>query len=217
MRRIDIILPVYREQDGIRAFDEQLRSTLAPLESAYQFNIIYVLDRSPDRSFEILKEIAIAHSGTTLIHLSARFGHQSSILAGLDHAAGDAIIMMDSDLQHPPQLIPHFLRHFEEGYDVVQALREYGMDTPLLKRLSSRLFYSLQNALSPVQVRDGSADFRLLSRKVVQVFQRQLREHNTFLRLLVAWTGFALRTLPSSPRRDSTELPNTPRAGSSRS
>lgn len=190
MRTIDIILPVYSEQAGIRAFDEQLRSALAPLERAYQFNIIYVLDRSPDRSFEILKEIATTRAGTTLIHLSARFGHQSSILAGLDHSTGDAAIMMDSDLQHPPALIPELLRHFEEGCDVVQTIRQYGPDTPRAKRATSRLFYLLQNALSPVQVQDGSADFRLISRKVVLVFQRQLREHGTFLRLLIAWAGF---------------------------
>lgn len=202
MRQIDIILPVYCEEAGIQLFDERLRSVLAALGPRYRFRILYVLDRSPDRTFEILREIALSHDDTVLIHLSSRFGHQASLLAGLDHSTGDAAIMMDSDLQHPPELIPLLLERFEQGFDVVQALRQYPPRTPFFKRLASGLFYRLQNFLSPVRLEPGCADFRLLSRKVVQVFQNQIRERSPFLRLLVAWAGFRTAYVPfvAAPR-----------------
>lgn len=110
--------------------------------------------------------------------------------------------MMDSDLQHPPELIPVLLERFEQGYDVVQTVRAYPEGTPALKRLASGLFYRIQNILSPVRLEPGCADFRLLSRKVVRLFQQQIREHHPFLRLLVAWTGFPVSYVPfvAAPR-----------------
>jgi dolichol-phosphate mannosyltransferase len=117
-------------------------------------------------------------------------------------ARGDAAIMMDTDLQHPPAVIAELLARFEEGYDVVQTVRVYGEAEPPLKRLTSSLFYRLQNALSPVEIRDGMADFRLISRKVVRVFQSSIREQNQFLRGLFQWVGFRRAEVPfvSAPR-----------------
>ena len=202
MRQVDLILPVYREAEGILHFDARLRQALAGLSSRYRFRLYYVLDRSPDRSYEILREIALSHDDTVLIHLSSRFGHQASLMAGLDHSTGDAAIMMDTDQQHPPELIPALLERYEAGYDVVQTVRRYedGISAP--KRLASALFYRIENALSPVKLDPGCADFRLISGKVVRVFQRQIREHNPFLRLLVAWTGFRTAYVPftAAPR-----------------
>jgi glycosyltransferase involved in cell wall biosynthesis len=202
MKTIDIVLPVYNEEAGIASFDAVLRRVLASLRSAYRFRVIYVLDRSPDRSSEIIRSLVRANQDTTLLHMSSRFGHQMALVAGLDHSDGDAVIMMDSDLQHPPELIPSLLAQFELGCDVVQTIRTYGTTISWGKRLTSHLFYWLQNALSPVQIRDGAADFRLASRKVVLVFRRQIREHNQFLRALFQWVGFrtAYVTFVSPPR-----------------
>jgi dolichol-phosphate mannosyltransferase len=202
MRQVDLILPVYREAEGISHFDARLRRVLSELSPPYRFRLYYILDRSPDRSYEILREIALSHDDTVLIHLSSRFGHQASLMAGLDHSAGDAAIMMDTDLQHPPELIPSLLDRFEAGCDVVQAVRCYGDSISVPRRLASALFYRIQNALSPVKLDPGCADFRLISRKVVSVLQQQIREHNPFLRLLVAWTGFRTATVPfvAAPR-----------------
>lgn len=202
MRQVDLILPVYREAEGISHFDERLRQVLSRLSSRYRFRLYYVLDRSPDNTYEILREIALSRDDTVLIHLSSRFGHQASLMAGLDHSAGDAAIMMDTDLQHPPELVPLLLDRFEAGYDVVQTVRRYEDSISAPKRLASALFYRIQNALSPVKLDPGCADFRLISRKVVRVFQRQIREHNPFLRLLVAWTGFRTAYVPftAAPR-----------------
>jgi dolichol-phosphate mannosyltransferase len=110
--------------------------------------------------------------------------------------------MMDCDLQHPPSLIPVLLDYFENNYDVVHTIRSYGKSVSMSKRVTSGLFYVLQNAMSPEPLRDGAADFRLISRKVVDVFQRELREHDPFLRGLFQWVGYSAAWVPfTSPPR----------------
>lgn len=202
MKSVDVIVPVYNEEAGIAQFDGALRRVLDALAGSYEFQIIYVLDRSPDGSHHVLKSLVEKGKNSTLLHLSSRFGHQMSLVAGLDYSEGDAVIMMDSDLQHPPELIPELLKRFEQGYDVVQTLRSYGREISLVKRMTSRSFYWLQNVLSPVELKDGAADFRLVSRRVVRVFQKSIREHNQFLRALFQWVGFrtAYVTFISPPR-----------------
>ena len=202
MKTIDIILPVYNEEEGIAAFHEALASTLHPLENEYRFHIIYVLDRSRDNTLAVLKTLAADSPNVTVIHLSRRFGHQMSLVAGIDHSRGDAIIMMDCDQQHPPPVIPRMLRKFEEGYDLVTTVREYDRQTHVLKTWTSRLFYRIQNALSPVELQEGGADFRLISSKVANVFQGSIREQNQFLRGLFQWVGFRSATVAfvSPPR-----------------
>jgi dolichol-phosphate mannosyltransferase len=181
---------VYNEEEGVALFHQAVTSELDKLADRYRFHLIYVLDRSTDRTFDVLKDLAKRRAGTTVIHLSRRFGHQLSLIAGLDHSTGDAAIMMDADLQHPPSVIPLLLARFEEGHDIVQTVRRYGGSERASKQWASSLFYWLQNVLSPVRIRDGMADFRLISRKVVRVFQSSVREHNPFLRGLFQWVGF---------------------------
>jgi polyisoprenyl-phosphate glycosyltransferase len=200
---IDIVLPVYNEEEGIAIFHEALSAVLNTLASRYRFNVIYVLDRSRDNSLGALKKIAAHDSRVTILHLSRRFGHQMSLIAGLDYARGDASILMDCDLQHPPRLIPELLARFEQGYDVVQAIRIYDEDIHTGKKWTSHLFYKIQNWLSPIEIPVGAADFRLISRKVRTVFQNSIREQNQFLRGLFQWVGFRQSTIEfvSPPRR----------------
>lgn len=190
MKTVDIVLPVYNEEVGIESFHRVLVAELARLSKQYEFHLIYVLDRSTDRTFDLLKNLASTHPHMQVIHLSRRFGHQMSLVAGLDHSSGDALIMMDADLQHPPALIPELLARFEEGFDVVQTVRRDGSNGGWFKSQASRSFYALQNLLSPVEITNGMADFRLISRKVVRVFQTSVREQNQFLRGLFRWVGF---------------------------
>jgi len=190
-KKIDIVLPVYNEEAGIEMFNTALFRVLSSLTPQYAFRVIYVLDRSSDRSFAVLKRLAEQNRQITILHLSRRFGHQMSLVAGIDRCKGDAVIMMDCDLQHPPELVPELLARFEDGYDIVHTIRTYSGTVPWKKRLMSRAFYRLQNALSPIELRDGAADFRLISRKVVDVFQRDIREHGQFLRALFQWVGFS--------------------------
>jgi glycosyltransferase involved in cell wall biosynthesis len=202
MKTVDIVLPVYNEEEVLEVFHSSLTAALRPLEVDYRFNICYVLDRSTDRSIDVLKGIADRDPLVTVVHLSARFGHQMSLVAGLDRSRGDAVVMMDCDLQHPPKLVPCLLEQFERGYDIVHAVREYGDQNGALKRWSSAAFYRLQNALSPVDMQPGAADFRLVSRKVARVFQTSIRERNQFLRGLFQWVGFRSTVVPfiSPPR-----------------
>jgi len=202
MKTIDIVLPVYNEEDGLNSFHQALMLVLDRLRDRYCFNITYVLDRSIDNSFNVLKSLVATSKNVTVIHLSRRFGHQMSLVAGIDQSKGDALIMMDCDLQHPPQIIPSLLEKFEEGYDIVQTVRQYDPKTRFWKRWTSRIFYRLQNALSPVEIQEGAADYRLISRKVVAVFQSSVREQNQFLRGLFSWVGFRSTSIRffSAPR-----------------
>lgn len=202
MKQIDIVLPVYNEEEGLAAFHAALEAVLAPLGDRYRFRQIYVLDRSTDRSLAVLRGLAAGGSDITVLHMSRRFGHQMSLVAGMDYASGDAVIMMDCDLQHPPAVIPALLDRFEAGFDVVQAVRRYEEEVGRTKRLTSALFYRLQNLLSPVEIQQGAADFRLVSGKVAAVFRQQIREQNQFLRGLFEWVGFRRAEVPfSSPPR----------------
>jgi glycosyltransferase involved in cell wall biosynthesis len=199
---VDIILPVYEEEEGLPIFHEALSAVLAGLSPRYKFRMIYVLDRCRDNSLAVLKDLAARDARVTVLHLSRRFGHQMSLIAGLDRSDGDASILMDCDLQHPPAVIPRLLEKFEQGYDVVQAIRTYDSQIHPAKQWTSRLFYKVQNWLSPIDIPVGAADFRLISRKVRNVFQDSIREQNQFLRGLFQWVGFRQATVEfvSSPR-----------------
>jgi glycosyltransferase involved in cell wall biosynthesis len=192
---IDIILPVYDEEEGLPIFHEALSAVMAGLSQRHTFRLIYVLDRCPDNSLAVLKDIATWDARVTVLHLSRRFGHQMSLIAGLDHSDGDASILMDCDMQHPPEVIPKLLEKFEQGYDVVQAIRTYDSTIHPAKQWTSRIFYKIQNWLSPIDIPDGAADFRLISRKVRSVFQNSIREQNQFLRGLFQWVGFRQATV----------------------
>jgi dolichol-phosphate mannosyltransferase len=202
MKTIDIILPVYNEEEGLAAFHDALFAVLDGLTAQYQFEVIYVLDRSRDNSFMVLRKLAQQNRNVTVLHLSRRFGHQMSLVAGIDHSTGDALIMMDCDLQHPPGIIPELLAKFEEGYDIVNTIREYDQRIGFSKKWTSHAFYRLQNALSPVQIQEGAADFRLISGKVARLFRDAVREQNQFLRGLFKWVGFRSTyvTFVSPPR-----------------
>ena len=199
---IDIILPVYNEEEGLAVFHEALSTVLTSLSQRYAFRLIYVLDRSRDSSPAVLKGIASRGPRVMVLHLSRRFGHQMSLIAGLDHSDGDASILMDCDLQHPPQLIAKLLEKMEQGYDVVQAIRTYDPQVQASKQWTSHIFYKIQNWLSPIEIPDGAADFRLVSRKVREVFKTSIREQSQFLRGLFQWVGFHQATVEfvSPPR-----------------
>lgn len=202
MKQIDIVLPVYEEEAGIRDFNASLFAVLRTLQHRYHFRVIYVVDRCRDNSFGVLTSLVADFPEITVLQLSRRFGHQMSLVAGMDQSRGDALIMMDCDQQHPPDLVPELLDRFEAGYDIVFTARRYESSVGIGKRLTSRLFYMLQNRLSPVEIPEGSADFRLISRKVVQVFQESVREQEQFLRGLFHWIGYRSTTIEfNSPAR----------------
>src|SRR5262245_25594904 len=147
MKLIDIAVPVYNEADGIEQFHRPLMGELGRLADRSRFQILHVLDRSTDGTLDILRRLADGCPEMRVVHLSRRFGHQMSLVAAIDQSAGDALIMMDADLQHPPSVIPQLLARFEDGFDVVQTVRRYSGGTSAFKRLTSRLFYAIQTGM----------------------------------------------------------------------
>lgn len=190
MKTVSVLSPVYNEELVILDFHRTLVGVLDGISANYQAEILYIVDACPDRSLEILREVARADQRVKVIALSARFGHQMALLAGIDHAHGDAVIMLDSDLQHPPSLIPQMLAEYEKGADVVFTIRKPAPGTSFVRRLFSDCFYGFINRLSQIPIDESAADFRLISARVARVFRLQIRERNQFLRGLMSWVGF---------------------------
>lgn len=196
--RVSIVCPAYQEEDVLPIFHLELTAVLETLESEYVFEIIYVDDGSSDGTLPVLREMARSDSRIRYRSLSRNFGHQAALTAGLDIARGDVVISMDSDLQHPPALIPTLLRKYRTGYDVVLTIRGEDERLGWFKRASSRLFYRVMNRLSDVDIRAAASDFRLLSRRAVRALG-QMRERHRFLRGMVQWLGFPTTEVQFAP------------------
>ncbi|MCK6450568.1 MAG: glycosyltransferase family 2 protein [Alphaproteobacteria bacterium] len=196
MRHIDIICPVFREEQVIAAFHDRLSTAIRGLSDRYAIRILYVLDPSSDRSEEALAGISARDSRVEVLVMTRRFGHQAALIAGMDWCAGDALIMLDSDMQHPPELIPELVAHWEGGADIVQTIRRDGPEIAPMKRLTSRWFYQLLYRIGGVQIPVGAADYRLLAKRVVTTLRERVTEQNPFLRGLVGWVGYKVVHVP---------------------
>ena len=189
MKKIDIVVPCYNESENIRPLYEAIKDVFTKELPAYDFNLLLVNDGSKDTSLLALQQLAKEDERVKYLSFSRNFGHQLAVKAGLDHAFAPAVISMDADLQHPPALIPTLVRKWEEGAQVVATLRTYPAEISKKKRKSSQQFYKLLNLLSDIEIKEGSADFRLLDQSVVEVI-RHMRENEPFLRGMVPWVGF---------------------------
>ena len=198
-RGIDIVCPVFREEEGIAGFHARLAAAIASLESRYTVRMRYVIDPAPDRTEDVLRDLAAADPRVEVLVMSRRFGHQAALIAGIEASDADAVVMLDSDGQHPPELIPELVARWENGAQIVQTLRADAEELGYLKKATSRWFYRLLSRIGSVELRSGSADFRLLDRRVVEVLQSELPERNMFLRGLVTWIGFNLCYVPFEP------------------
>jgi dolichol-phosphate mannosyltransferase len=188
-KALSVVCPVYNEEEVILDFHAELVRVVNELYPRYDAEILYVVDRGTDRTLELLSGVAAGDARVRILALSTRFGHQMSLLAGIDHARGDAVVMLDSDLEHPPGLIPQMLERWEQGYDIVITTRE-SSPKGFLKRHTSRWFYRVLNSISNVPMSENSPDFRLISGRVAALFRERIRERNQFLRGLFSWVGF---------------------------
>lgn len=195
MKTIEIVVPCYNESGNIRALYEAVKGIFQEKLPNYAFSMLFVNDGSNDGTLDLLKSLSGSDERVNYISFSRNFGHQVAVKAGLDYSEGDAVISMDCDLQHPPALIPDMVAKWEQGYEVVATLRTYPKDTPKKKKKSSEEFYKLLNLLSDVEIKEGTADFRLLSKKVVNVI-REMNEKEPFLRGMVPWVGFKQVYIP---------------------
>jgi glycosyltransferase involved in cell wall biosynthesis len=191
--RVDIIVPVYNEAEGITAFHQQLCQAIDPLP--HKFTIYYVDDGSTDNTCACLSELAQRDERVTVVQLSRNFGHQAALTAGMDQSEGDYAITMDGDGEHPPALIPEMLRQAESGFDIILTQRVDQAHLSSFKARTSTLFYQLINWIGDTHVLPGSADYRALSHQVVQAL-KQMREYHRFLRGMVAWVGYRTAVLP---------------------
>lgn len=185
--RLSIVCPAYNEEDNILEFHRRTRKAMAAIGQA--FEVVFVNDGSTDETLELMRDLRARHPNTTIVDLSRNFGKEIALTAGLDAAAGDAIVVIDADLQDPPELISLLIDGWREGYDVVYAQRRERHGESWLKKNSAALFYRLMARVGKVGLPENVGDFRLLSRKAVDAVCA-LREHHRFMKGVFAWVGF---------------------------
>ena len=189
MKKLSVIVPMYYEEEVAEECYKRLKKVLEGLSEKYEYEIVFINDGSKDKTLNILENIAKKNKNVKIISFSRNFGHQCAVTAGLKYITGDAIVIIDADLQDPPELIPEMLKLWEDGNDVIYGKRKSRAGESRFKLLTASMFYKTLNALSDVEIPKDTGDFRLVDRKVVEVIN-SLPEHNKFLRGLFSWVGF---------------------------
>jgi polyisoprenyl-phosphate glycosyltransferase len=184
---LSFVLPVYNEEEVIPILHDRLQEFLGKL--AFDVEILFVNDGSKDKSLPLLRELAAKDPRYRVLSFSRNFGHQCAITAGVDYARGEAVVVMDADLQDPPEVIVSMVERWREGYDVVYGQRRSREGETFFKLLTAKMFYRVFRVMIPIEVPLDAGDFRLMSRKVV-VALRSLRESHRFVRGIVSWVGF---------------------------
>lgn len=194
---ISIVAPCFNEEEVILLFYNEL-SKVIETQCKYNFEILFINDGSTDNTKDVIVRLVEEDQRITLINFSRNFGHQNALTCGLDYAKGNAIISLDSDLQHPPSLIIELISQYENGYDIVYTIREDNEHIGWLKKLLAKLFYNFFRSVSTLRLEDNVPDYRLISDKVQKVFKNDLREYKRFLRGLISWVGFKSIAVPFS-------------------
>src|SRR5688500_70607 len=190
---LSIVVPVYKEEKNIPEFLRRLRPILSSITEDYE--IIFSLDPSPDRTEDVILEHRAADQRIKLLKFSRRFGQPMSTLAGLQYSTGEAVVVMDVDLQDPPELLHEMVAKWKEGFDVVLPQRRQRTGEPWLKKLVAETGYKVINKIADVKIPQNTGDFRLMSRRVVTEVIR-LKESHGFLRGMVAVVGFKQALIP---------------------
>ena len=184
---LSLIIPVYNEEAIIEELDRRLKAFLGGVDETWE--VVFVDDGSQDRTPAALRELAAGEPRYKVISFSRNFGHQIAITAGMDHAEGDAVVIMDADLQDPPEVVTQMIQKWREGYDVVYGQRSIRHGESIFKRATAAAFYRVLRVLMPIEIPLDTGDFRLMSRSVV-LSMRELREQHRFVRAMVSWVGF---------------------------
>ncbi|HDR3337934.1 TPA: glycosyltransferase family 2 protein [Bacillus anthracis] len=184
---ISVVVPMYFEEEVAQECYNRLKSVMLQNDINYEF--VFVNDGSTDRTMEILSEIAANDYRTKIVNFARNFGHQVAVTAGIAAAKGDAIVIIDADLQDPPEFIPELIAKWEEGYEVVYAKRKQRKGETWFKLLTAKYFYKFLNYMSDIDIPKDTGDFRIIDRKVADVFN-QMTERNRFIRGMMSWVGF---------------------------
>ncbi len=197
---LSVVVSVYNEEPGLREFYQETKKVLEELPAPWEHELLFVNDGSRDGSLSILRGLAAADSHVRLINFSRNFGHEAAMIAGIDYAAGDGIVCMDADLQHPPECIPRILEKFDQGFQVITMVRTKNRTAGLVKNVTSAAFYRLINCLSDMKFEANASDFFAVSRQAADVLRRNYREKVRFLRGYVQSIGFQRATLEYEAR-----------------
>ena len=190
---LSVVVPVFNETEVLPEFHRRLSSVLNALTAKSE--IIYVNDGSADDSLAVMRQLKSDDARVAIVALSRNFGKEIAMTAGFDHSHGDAVVVIDADLQDPPELIPKMVEHWQNGFDVVYAQRTSRAGESALKKTTAHLFYRLMKQLSRVQIPQDVGDFRLLSRRAVDALAG-LREQHRFMKGLFAWIGYPQKAIP---------------------
>ena len=189
MKKISVVIPMYDEESVANECYKKLSEVFCKLKEKYDYEMIIINDGSEDKTLDIIEEIANKDKKVKVISFSRNFGHQAAVTCGLRATTGDAVVIIDADLQDPPEEIPGMIEKWEEGYEVIYGKRKKREGESAFKLLTAKAFYSMINKLSDIEIPKNTGDFRLVDRKVVDVVN-SLPEHNKFLRGLFSWVGF---------------------------
>ena len=188
MKKISVVIPMYFEEDVVKECYIRMKVVLNGL-SDYEHEMIFVNDGSKDKTLELLEEIANQDKTVKVLSFSRNFGHQAAVTAGLKYVTGDCCLIIDADLQDPPELLVEMIKLWEQGNEVIYAKRKTRKGESKFKLLTAKMFYRILNGLSDVEIPKDTGDFRLADKKVIDVINA-MPEHNKFLRGLFSWVGF---------------------------
>ncbi|NLM34617.1 MAG: glycosyltransferase family 2 protein [Clostridiales bacterium] len=184
---LSVVVPMYYEEEVAEECYNRLTSVM--LKNNFKYELIFVNDGSTDKTPEILREIALKDHNSKVVNFSRNFGHQAAVTAGVQVAKGDAIVIIDADLQDPPELIADMVKLWQNGNDVVYAKRKKRKGETWFKLITAKYFYKFLDAMSDTKIPQNTGDFRLIDKKVAEVFL-QLPERNRFIRGMISWVGF---------------------------
>lgn len=190
---VSILVPAYNEEEVLSMLYERLKKIIDS-NIKYNFEILFINDGSKDNTLEIIKELRNKDSNVCYLNLSRNFGKETAMIAGLDYVKGDCVIIIDADLQDPPELIPEMLKFWEEGYDDVYAKRKSRKGETFLKKFTSKMYYKTLQSVTNIEIQKDTGDFRLLDRRCIEAL-KSLRESERYTKGLFSWIGYNKKEL----------------------
>lgn len=206
---VSILVPAYNEEEVLNMLYERLRKIIDS-NTKYNFEILFINDGSKDNTLKIIKDLRKKDSGVCYLNLSRNFGKETAMIAGLDYVKGDCVIIIDADLQDPPELIPEMIKFWEEGYDDVYAKRKSRKGETFLKKFTSKMYYKTLQSVTNIEIQKDTGDFRLLDRRCIEAL-KSLRESERYTKGLFSWIGYNKKELlydrdPRAARKNKMEL-----------
>ena len=192
-KMITILVPAYNEEEVLNMLYERLK-TIMDQNTKYDFEILLVNDGSKDSTFKIMQELRKKDKRVCYLNLSRNFGKETAMIAGLDYCNGDAVVIIDADLQDPPELIPEMIKYWEEGYDDVYAKRKSRKGESWLKKYTSKMYYKVLQSFTKIEIQKDTGDFRLLDRRCIEAL-KSIRESQRYTKGLFSWIGYNKKEL----------------------